>query len=86
MRDELNAQLLRVFAESQRPLADAQFLAQLTARLQARGGRRVYESLQSIAHAILAGLATGLLAPLRLRHARLMAIAAAVVSLWTALA
>jgi hypothetical protein len=34
---------------------------------------------------ILSGLGTGIAAPLRLRHAGLMTLAAVVVTLWTAL-
>jgi hypothetical protein len=34
---------------------------------------------------ILSGLATGIAAPLRLRHAGLLAIAATAITLWTAL-
>jgi hypothetical protein len=43
------------------------------------------DDLGSIVATILSGLATGIAAPLRLRHAGLMTLAAAVVTLWTAL-
>jgi hypothetical protein len=86
MSDELDRQLLRHFAQSQQPLEEAQFLAQVTAHLHGRSGRRVRaHPLRSIAAVILSGLATGIAAPLRLRHAGLMALGAAALTVWATL-
>jgi len=86
MPDELDAQLLRWFAESQEDLTDAQFPAQVTARLGSRRGRLLGPfSGRAILFAVFAGLATGIAAPLRLRHARLMALGTAVLTVWVTL-
>jgi hypothetical protein len=86
MQDELDGQLLRHFAASQRPLADAQFLAQVTQQLHARAGAdAVARVFHGVVRAILGGLAVGIAAPLRLRYAGLVALAAAAVTLATAL-
>ena len=87
MPDELDGQLLRRFAEAQQPLADAQFVAQLTARLRGTGAAGApFETLCSVLQTIGASLLTGMTAPLRLRHTGLMALAALVVTLWAAFA
>jgi hypothetical protein len=86
MPDELDTQLLRWFGESRQPLIDAQFVARVTAHLQgARSARVRFSSGRSVIVTILSGLAMGIAAPLRLRHAGLMILAAAGVTLWTAL-
>jgi hypothetical protein len=86
MPDELDTQLLRWFGESRQPLVDARFVARVTAQLQGPRGACVrFSAPGSIIATILSGLVTGIAAPLRLRHAGLMALAAAVVTIWTAL-
>jgi len=89
MPDELDTQLLRWFGDSRQPLVDAQFVARVTAQLQGlqgpRGARARLSALGSIVATILSGLITGIAAPLRLRHAGLMTLAAAAITLWTAL-
>jgi hypothetical protein len=85
MPDELDTQLLRWFGDSRQPLVDAQFVAQVTAQLPGRGARASFSGARSVIATILSGLVTGIAAPLRLRHAGLMTLAAAVVTLWTAL-
>jgi hypothetical protein len=86
MPDELDTQLLRWFGDSRQPLVDAQFVARVTAQLPGtRGARARFSSARSVIATILSGVVTGIAAPLRLRHAGLMTLAAAVVTLWTAL-
>lgn len=86
MPDELDTQLLRGFEDSRQPLADAQFVARVTARLpRQRGARASFSGARSAGAAVLTGLVTGITAPLRLRYAGLMTLAAAVVTLWSAL-
>lgn len=87
MPDELDAQLLRRFAEARQPLANLPFATQLTARLPAASGRRLQlRALRSVPGTILGGLITGITAPLRLRYAGLTALAAAAVTLWASFA
>jgi hypothetical protein len=86
MPDELDTQLLQCFEESCQPLIDAQFVAQVTARLPRQRVARIrFSGVRSASAAILTGLVTGIAAPLRLRHAGLMTLAAAAITLWTAL-
>jgi hypothetical protein len=85
MPDEPDAQLLRRFAEAHQPLADAQFVAQVSARLSAAPLLR-RGALWSVPRTILGGLVTGVSAALRLRYAGLMAAAAAAVTLWATFA
>jgi hypothetical protein len=86
MPDELDTQLLRWFGESRQPLVDAQFVARVTAHLQGTRSARVgFSAPGSIVATILSSLVTGIAAPLRLRHAGLLAIAATAITLWTAL-
>jgi hypothetical protein len=69
MPDEPDALLLRRFAESRRPLMDARFVAEVSARLPA----------YSVRHALGAGLSAvlfGIVRPLRLRHAGIVALGA----------
>jgi hypothetical protein len=87
MPDELDPLLLRWFAQTRQPLIDAQFTAQVIAQLQHTRRRRLRLSLSAardLTATILAAVTTGIRAPLRLRHAGLLAIAAAAVTLWTA--
>lgn len=84
MSDELDPRLLRWFAASHRPLADAQFVARVTAQLSAASGRGVAETVRGALRALGAGLATGIAAPLRLRYAGLMALALAA-TVWSLL-
>ena len=86
MPDELDADVLRWFAVSHAALDDSRFTARVTGSLHdRRGARLAIGTARSIAAAILSGLATGIAAPLRLRHARLLVLAAAAVTLWTGL-
>ena len=85
MPDETDAQLLRRFAEAHQPLSDAQFVAQVTARLSAAPLVHM-RALWSVPGIILGGLRSGICAPLRLRHAGLAAAVAAAVTLWASFA
>lgn len=84
--DDLDTELLRRFAENQAALDDEPFTERIIGELRgvayARFGLR---TLRSIAAAILSGFATGIAAPLRLRGAGVLALLAAVVTLWTGL-
>lgn len=87
MPDEVDAQLLRRFAESYQPLVDAQFVAQVLAHVPPTHGIPLrLGALRSLPGTIFRGLLTGICAPLRLHHVGVMAIAAAAVSLWAAFA
>jgi hypothetical protein len=87
MPDELDAQLLRRFADSHQPLVDAQFVAQVLARMPPASGVRLHPAaLRSVPGTIVGALLTGIAAPLRLRHAGLMALAAAAVTVWATFA
>jgi hypothetical protein len=86
MSDELDALLLRTFAESQRPLAGAEFVARVTAGMHRRGSLRgVLTALSAAAGIVLQGLATGIAAPLRLRYAGVMALAGVLLTAWSLL-
>ena len=86
MPDELDPRLLRWFAQTRQPLSDAQFTAQVMAHLpHTRRVRLSLSAARDITATIAAAVATGIRAPLRLRHAGLLALAAAAVTLWTAL-
>jgi hypothetical protein len=86
MPDEPDALLLRRFAESRRPLADAQFVAQLEARPPAYSLRRSLASaLTGALRGVFTGVSFGLVAPLRLRNAGVVALAALGVCLWSIL-
>lgn len=85
MSDELNGQLLRLFADSHRPLADAQFVAQVGARLRP-GTADVLGTLRSAFRTARAGLTIGMAALWRQPYMRLMALAAAALSVWSAFA
>jgi len=87
MPDEPDAQLLRSFAQADQPLADAQFVAQLTARLPGGAAASApFEALGAALQTIGRSLLTGIAAPLRLRHVGVMALAALAVTVWAAFA
>jgi len=84
MPDDQDALLLREFARSERPLADAQFVAQVTERLQGFSARRLLAvAVAGPLRAIFTGLAFGVVAPLRMRHAGLVALGALGLALWS---
>jgi hypothetical protein len=84
MPDERDARLLRHFAESQRPLADAQFVTEVRERLPLYSGLRLLGVvLAGVVRAVSTGLAFGVVAPLRMRHAGLVALAALGFTLWS---
>jgi hypothetical protein len=86
MPDERETLLLREFARSQRPLADAQFVAQVRERLPVFSARRLLGVVLGAAlRAIFTGLSFGIVAPLRMRNAGLVVLAALGVALWTVL-
>jgi hypothetical protein len=85
MSDELEAQLRRHFANAAAPLAGEQFVLATAARLAARRRWSLRaRSLPGLAAPVAGGLAAGL-SPLRLKHARLMVMGAAAVSVWVSL-
>jgi len=84
MLDERDALLLREFAQSERPLADAQFVAQVRDRLRVFSARRLLGvAVAGALRAIFTGLSFGVVAPLRMRHAGLVALAALGMALWS---
>ena len=84
MLDERDALLLREFARSQRPLADAQFVRQVRERLQVFFASRLLAvALSGMIRAVFTGLSFGIVAPLRMRHAGLVALAALGLALWS---
>jgi hypothetical protein len=85
MPDELDPQLLRAFAAAQMPLAEQPFLSQVSAQVRPVGVLRLSAvGIYSLVGTLLNGLATGILVPLRLRHARLMTLGAAAVTVCAA--
>jgi hypothetical protein len=86
MLDDRDAMLRREFARSERPLADAQFVAQVTERLQVFSARRLLAVVVAgPLRAIFTGLAFGVVAPLRMRHAGPVVVAALGLVLWSIL-
>ena len=81
MSDELDARLLRSFAAGEPPLADAQFVARVMAQLSLSGWRGWREAARGTARAFGAAFAAGVAAPLRLRHAGLVAAGVVAVTL-----
>jgi hypothetical protein len=73
MSDELDPQLLRLFAQGQQPLSETEFLTALEARLPARWERLPGQ----ITLALLRGLRTGMRTTLRLRYGVTVLLAAA---------
>jgi zinc transporter ZupT len=68
MSDELDPQLLRLFADANAPLSDDGFHARVMARIERpRGWRGIAYATGSTVHAIGAGLVTGVTAPFRQR-------------------
>jgi hypothetical protein len=87
MPDELDAKVLRHFAQARQPLAELPFVTQLSTRLSLTPGPRLrITGLWSVPGAILGGLVTGVSASLRVRHVGLMAVAGAAVALWATFA
>jgi hypothetical protein len=81
MPDDLDPTLLRSFAAAHQPLPDADFTAQLLARIGgAPRGLLAPGSVAAILGAVLSGLNTGVRAFLSVRHA-LIALAAAALTL-----
>ena len=85
MSDPLDAQLLRCFSVSHRPLEDAQFVARVISELEAASGRGWSERVRGAVRTLGNGLAAGIAAPLRLRYAGLGVLAVAAVTLWSML-
>ena len=84
MLDERDPMLLREFAQSQRPLADAQFVAQVAERLRVLSARRLLAvAVGGPLRAIFTGLFFAIVAPLRMRHAGLLVLTAFGLALWT---
>ena len=84
MQDELDALLQRRFAESRQPLADARFVAAVTAQLPAYTLRRALAAaVTAVVGAIGTGLTFGIVAPLKLRNAGVIAVTAAGVAAWS---
>jgi hypothetical protein len=84
MPDERDALLLREFGQSQRPLADAQFVALVRERLPVFSVRRLLAvALAGPLRALFTGLAFSVVAPLRMRHASLLVLAALGLALWS---
>jgi hypothetical protein len=85
MPDELDAALRRRFASAALPLEAEEFVAGAATRVAAaRRWPFNARSPAALAATIAGGLATGL-AALRLKHARLMVMGAAAVSVWVSL-
>ena len=84
MPDERDPQLLREFALSERPLADAQFVAQVRERLPPfSAARAAAVAASGTLCALFAALSFGIVAPLRMRHAGLAALGAFALALWS---
>jgi hypothetical protein len=84
VQDELDAQLLRRFALADRPAADEAFTTAVAQRIgAARHWRLSARGVYGVFGTICGGLAVAASA-LRLRHARLMMMGAAAVTLWAA--
>jgi hypothetical protein len=82
--DELDPLLLRAFARCEQPLPDAEFVARLRAQLRPRVSLAGIAQILPVTIGVaLGGLVTGILAPLRLRYAGLVALAVALAALWS---
>ena len=78
MSDELDPQLLRLFAGANQPLSDADFQARVMARVQRPPGwRGIAQATASMLFSISSGVVAGVAAPFRQRAGifRLLAIA-----------
>jgi len=85
MPDELNGRLLRLFADTEQPLADAQFVSQTSERLRPLQATSA-DRLRAILTTALSGALAGLAVPWRWRHAAAVALAAAALTVWALLA
>jgi hypothetical protein len=88
MSDERDVDLVRLFASAERPLAGAEFLADLQKRLaQARGLPGIGPLIRANIGLILRGMIAGVGAPFRVRWRRtgLAAVAAAATFAWLVL-
>lgn len=84
MQDELDALLRRRFAESRQPLVDARFVAAVTAQLPAYSLQRALAAaVAAVVGAIGTGLTFGIVAPLKLRNAGVVAITAVGLAAWS---
>jgi len=84
MLDERDALLVREFAQSQRPLADAQFVAQVIERLPRYSLQRLLGvGASGVVAAIITAFAFGVAGPLKMRHAGPVALAALGLALWS---
>jgi hypothetical protein len=82
MSDDLDAALRRHFANAEQPLTDGEFASRLARRLVAE--RRWRPNLRG-PYAVLGTIVSGLglaRSALRLKHARLMIMGAAAVTVW----
>ncbi|HWZ65146.1 MAG TPA: hypothetical protein VNX02_19170 [Steroidobacteraceae bacterium] len=87
MSDDLDPLLLRAFAQSERPLPDAEFVARVVAQLRPRASLAgMAWALPAAMAVVIRALATGVAAPLRLHYAGLVALAATLVTVWSLLA
>lgn len=87
MSDELDPLLLLAFAQSERPFPGAEFVARVAAQMRPRGSvPGIAWALADVMAVVLRALVAGLVAPLRLRYAGLVAFAGALVALWSLLA
>lgn len=84
MQDDLDALLLRRFAGAGQPLPDAEFTAQVLARIEQARWHFSAQTFYSILGTIVAGFGNGMSLPWRSRHVRLMALGAAAATLCTA--
>ncbi len=86
MSDELDPMLLQAFARSERAFPDAEFVARVAAQLRPRGSLTgIAAALPRAVVPVLRGLALGIVAPLRLRYAGFVAVAGALVAVWSLL-
>jgi hypothetical protein len=88
MSDELDPELLRLFAEASQPLRHAEFHARVIERLhQHYGWSSLARAVSSSSRAALSGLGVGIAAPFRLRsgHIGLLAVSGVALLIWATL-
>ena len=87
MSDELDPDLSRLFAQAHQSLPGADFEARLMRQMAHPRGGLSGHSVATVIHAACSGIATGLLAPFRLRagYSTAMLITAAVLTVWMSL-
>jgi hypothetical protein len=88
MSDELDPELLCLFAAANRPLPNVEFDARVMERLhEPYSGSGLARAVMSGSRAALSGLVTGIVAPFRLRpgHVGLMTVSAAALVIWATL-